>query len=172
MTMPIAARATAGFAAQCFDGLLLDDFVERLVVAEVAGRDRVVALAGDVHEFGGRRVAGRLQRIDLEVVLDVLQCRRQTVGDRAAHEEPVDEGGRLDHEVALGHLAGVARRQHEILAALALVGAGYAEVTDIAHPGVVEHAEHARRHFDHGRPIGLSGRDDRWSTWVEVLPVR
>ena len=144
-----------GFAAQCVDGLSLDDLVEGLEVAEVAGSDRVVALAGDVHEFGGWRVACRLERVHLQVVLDVLQRRRQSVGNGAAHEEPVDVGGRLEHEVAVGHVAGVTRRQNEILAALAPVRAGDAEVTDIAHPCIVQHAEHAGWHFHHGRPVGL-----------------
>ena len=73
----------------------------------------------------------------------------------AAHEVPDVVGLGLHDEIAVGDLAFVARRQDQILAALALVGAGRAEVRHVQEPHVVEHPEHALGQLDHGGAVLL-----------------
>ena len=64
-------------------------------------------------------------------------------------------GPRLDHVVAVRHVALVARGQHQVLAALALVGSGGAHVGDVAEVHVVEDAEHVGGDLDHGGSVLL-----------------
>ena len=89
--------------------------------------------AGEVHELRLRRRVGRRERVD---------ARGQQALDAAegADHEPVRVGRRLGDEVAVGDLAVVAGRQEQVLAALALVGAGEAHVGDVALPQVVDEA--------------------------------
>jgi hypothetical protein len=55
--------------------------------------------------------------------------------------------------VALGHLALVARRQDQELAALPPVRSGVAQVGHVPEEEVVEDAEGVRRALDHHRPV-------------------
>jgi hypothetical protein len=63
------------------------------------------------------------------------------------------EGRRLDHEVPIGHLTDVARRQEQVLAALALVGTERADVNEEALQEAHRVAEHPRRRLQDRRSI-------------------
>ena len=68
----------------------------------------------------------------------------------------------MDDKIAARFVAAVARRQEEVLAALALVGPGGAEVRQELEESVVGVAHHAGRDLDHSRAIQLEiERGDR-----------
>ena len=136
------------------DRLLLDQGVELLVEAEVVGRDRVVAfLARHVDELHLRGIVLLRQRVDLELGLDAVGRLLDAAADIATHHVPDPIGVGLDHVVALRHLAVVPGRQHQVLAALALVGTGRAHVAEIAHVHVVEDAQHVRGQLNDGGAV-------------------
>jgi hypothetical protein len=154
--MPMAAICPRGLGGDEVDVLLLDDGVEVLEEAHVVGRNGLVVLpTGHVEELHRRRVVLLRQRVDLEVRLDVLRGRLDTVSHVAAHEVPHGVGPRLHHEVAVRHVAVVARGQHQVLAALAPIRAGRTHVGDVAEVHVVEDAEDVRRDLDHGGTVLL-----------------
>ena len=98
--------------------------------------------------------SARAERTNLEVLLVVRQRGVAAAGDRleAAHHDPVAVGARPEDEVALGHVAVVSRRQEKVLAALAAVEAGIAQVRHVAHEAVVDDAQDLRRRLDDCRP--------------------
>ena len=85
----------------------------------------------------------------MRVVMQVLHA-----AERADHQ-PVRVGRRPGDEVAVGDVAVVIGRQDQVLAALALVRAGEADVGDVALPDVVDEAQRVRGRLDHERPVGL-----------------
>ena len=70
-----------------------------------------------------------------------------------AHKVPHAVRLRLDDIVPVGHVAVIARREHEVLAALAVVRAGGAHVAHVAEVHVIEDAEHVGWDVDDGRTI-------------------
>ena len=103
--------------------------------------------------FGGS--AALRERIDL----DLLHERHGLVG-LSVHLEAAQEvtdavGRRLDDEVTLRHLARVARREEEVLAALALVRSERTDVHEEPLQRVHRGAEHLRRRFHDGRAVAL-----------------
>jgi hypothetical protein len=121
--------------------------IEVADVARVGGVARLERRADDA-----RLVHALAQRVDLEVLLIVRERGVAAAGDRleAAHHHPVPVGARPKDEVTLGHVAVVSRRQEEVLAALAAVEAGIAEVRHVTHEAVVDDAQDLRRHLDDG----------------------
>ncbi len=144
-----------GLRAEVVVGLLLDQVVQLLEEGVVVGQDGVHLLARDVDELHPRRVGDLGQRVDLQVVADVVRGGLDPVVDVAAREHPHAIGLRRDHEVALRHVALVAWRQHQELAALALVRAGHAQVRHVAEGHVVEYAKHPGREIDDRRTVLL-----------------
>jgi hypothetical protein len=88
--------------------------VDLLEEVEGGGMDRVERFAGEVQEFIFRWLCGLCQRIDAHLLLDGIQGRLGVaINQEAAKEEEIAEGGRMHHEVALRHIALVARRQEQ-----------------------------------------------------------
>lgn len=73
--------------------------------------------------------------------------------EEAAPQQPQDVGARPHDQVTAGDLAVVAGRQEQVLAALAPVRPGQADVDDPPLPGIVDHAQHARRAFENKRAV-------------------
>ena len=107
-------------------------------------------------------VASR-QRVDLEVLLDVLDHGLVVALDReAAQHEPVAVGVGLADMGALEVASNLSRTltlvaggQQEVLAALALVGSGVAHVRHVVEPEVVDDGQHVRRRFENDRDHSL-----------------
>jgi hypothetical protein len=146
---------TACLGGQHFQGLLLDHLVEVNVEGVVVGVDGVERLTGAADELHLRRVFLLGERVDAQIVDHVLFGHIETLRNGSPHEDPHVIGSRPDHEVPVRHLAFVAWREDEILAALSLVWTGRAHVLDIAEPGIVEGTEHARRRLEDRRTISL-----------------
>ena len=157
---PDRAELSCQFGVEPAVGLLLDDLVHHVEEADVVGHDRVVARqARHVLELHLRRVVLLGQWVHLEVLLDVVRCLLDVVGilhvapHVSAHEVPHAVRLRPHDVVPVGHVAVVARREHEILAALAVVGAGCAHVAHVAEVHVIENAEHVRWDVDDGGTV-------------------
>ena len=166
LTMPIAASGPISSGIERGGGFLLHDLVQHLEVAEVVGRHGVHRLAAAFVEHGRRRrrdpaepgLAGQelgdrradaagLVGVDLGELPDRSAAGLRIVAvlqERAA--EPHDAGGpgAGDEKSALRQRAVVVRRQDQVLAAFAAIGAGQADVGDPAEPVVVDGAEKLR----------------------------
>ena len=159
--------------------LLLDELVDRLPEREVVRRDRVDLQMHRVDErrlgllgrTGERRPPGqeaphrgahrsRRVRVDPDAGLDRRDRRGGVVVD---HERPPDQrrAGRADMgdvKAAVGQRPVIARAHQQVLAALAAIGSGQADVGDPPEPHVVDRPEDRarRRHHrnvDHHRPV-------------------
>ena len=76
--------------------------------------------------------------------------------DEGAQNDEVAVGAGFRYEIALAlwrKRAGVARRHHEVFAALALVGPRQPEVGDEAEVGIIENAQRAGRHLQDHRSV-------------------
>ena len=129
--------------------------VQALVEAEVIGRNGLVlGQPRHVGELSFRWVVFLRQRVDLEVAFDSVGRFLDALFDVATHEIPHAVGPRFDDEVAVGHFTLVAGGQDQILAALALVGAGRAHIRrysgSTCHP--VRRAPQAASRSPSGRP--------------------
>ena len=137
--------------------------------------NRIELLAGDVDELHRRRVLRLGQRIGFVELPGVLEGRlRAAVLQEAAIEHQVSEGLCAEHGgITFRHLALVAGRQEQILAALPLVRTGIAEVAHILEPVVIDDAEDVRWCFEHQRTVadiqprhmvnalGIGGQEER-----------
>ena len=139
---------------QGIDGLLLDHRVDLLIERDVVGVDGVEGTTREVDELRGGRIITLRQGVNPRVCLEVGHRRlRVAVLEEAAPDQPVAEGARGEGVVALGHLALVARRQDQELAALPPVGAGVAQVGHVAEEEIVEDAQGVGRALHHHRPV-------------------
>jgi hypothetical protein len=83
-----------------------------------------------------------------------LSLTHVAVADEGAVQEQVHVGRRLDGEISVGRQCpAVARRQEEILAALALVWPRQADIGDEAEVGVIHWAQHSGRNLDDDRAV-------------------
>ena len=91
--------------------------------------------------------------VDAQCVLYSCNSARDiAVLHEGAHEQPVLVAGCLHDEVALiGQRAVVARWHEQVLPALALVRAGYAQIGHVALIGVVQETEYTLRRLHHQR---------------------
>src|SRR5262245_59795403 len=147
---------------------MLDEAVQHIESAAVDGVEHIGrhrGRIGELHRLGRRFLAKRINaRLfhNLDRRAKLLWILKETAPE---HEYSV--GARPEREVSLGRFALEVRRQQEISASLALVGAGQ---TDVAAPDlaadfsfrtnrpleeVVENALEAGRHLDYHRPIFL-----------------
>jgi len=101
-------------------------FMVRLpaITSRAGGVSGAKAVSRTLPVLHRRRGVGLRQRIDLQVVADVLRRCFDPVGQIPAHEIPDAVGLGLDNEVALWHVAVKPRRENKEIAALAFVRAG------------------------------------------------
>ena len=147
-------QLTGPFGIERAFGFLLDDLVDLLEEAEVVGMNAVERRLGHVDEPGLGRVGGGRQRIDPR--------RQQGVQPiEGADHHPVRIRRRLEHEVPVGNLALMVRRQEQVLAALTAIRPGVAHVGDVALPQIVDEAQRVRRALDHRRTVALEVEERR-----------
>ncbi len=103
-------------------------------------------------DFG---VVALAPRIDPHALDEIDRGRNVVVLHQAAiHDVVVVHRAPQDKVTFLGNLAGVAGRQEQVLAALALVGAGQAEVGDRALPEVIDQTDtRPGRDLEDDRPL-------------------
>ena len=135
--------------------LVLNDRVDLFVEMKRVRVDRVELLSRQIGEGLRRWVAGGRQRVDASLGLDAVGHGGDVSSlDEGAIKYQIAVSRRLDDEIALGRqLAGIAWRNEQILAALALVGTGESHIGHPAEIGVVDRTENARRRFDNHRSI-------------------
>ena len=152
--MPIEAKRPERGGIAAARRLFLDDLVEHVPERIVARRDEVGRHARAVDELHRRRVGGVGELVDLEVLLDRFDAGlRGAINDEGAKDEPIAVGVRPQDEIPRRHLALVAGRQDEILAAFAMVFSGDTDIADPAIPEVVHQSEHFRGRFDDQRAL-------------------
>src|SRR5690606_26370178 len=117
--------------------LTLDDRVEDFEILQVVGENGVERLSRYIDVLGRRGIPGVLERVDLEARGDVLDRRLQAIPDRSAQEEEVPVRRGLQQKITVRHITLVAWRQHKVLAALAPVGAGDADIADKSLPRII-----------------------------------
>ena len=94
------------------------------------------------------------QRVQAPVLLDVgRRLGEVPIDHEGAHQQPVAVGARRYDVIAGRDFALVARRQEQVLAALAAVGTGEADVGDPEEAGVVDRPEDAGRDLHDRRPV-------------------
>ena len=107
--------------------------------------------------FVVRRLGRGGERVHRGVRLHVLHDGGNVAAlHEGAHDDDVAVGAGFRNEVALAlrrKRAGVARRHHQVFAALALVGPRQPEVGDEAEVGIIENAQHAGRHLQDHRSV-------------------
>ncbi|MDT4850630.1 hypothetical protein FQZ97_847830 [compost metagenome] len=113
--------------------------------------DGVHHLPGKVDECRLGGCAGRGKGIHLQASLERLYARRRiAVLHEGAAKQQVPKSGRVHDEVALSRQFALVAWWHEqILAALALVGPGIAQVCYVAEPEIVDHAKNIGWRFHH-----------------------
>ena len=147
-------QLSGSFGVQGVGGLLLNDGVDLFEEREVVGVDAVERRRGEVDETSHGRRVRRGEWVDARGEERVQSVQR-------ADDDPVRVRRRPEHEVALGHLPVMVGRQEQVLAALAPVGAGVAEIRDIPLPQIVDEAQRVRRRLDHGRSVRLEVQERR-----------
>ena len=143
-------------------GFILNDAIEKLVGGEIRRGDGVPRLAGEIKQLHLRRISGFCQWIHPQIFLENIHARlRVAVLQERAKKHPVSEGLRARDKVAFGNVALVAGRQQQILSGLAFVRPGDTDVSNPALPTIIEHPQHARRHFNDQRTIlGVQRKKD------------
>ena len=82
--------------------------------------------------------------------------------EQRTDEDPSAIGLHADDEIArLRQDAGIAGRDEEVLAALALIRSARSDVLDRPHPHIVDETEHAGRRLDDRRSVGVEGEECR-----------
>ena len=140
-----------------FGGFFLDHLVQQFPEPVIRGHHEVGGKARGIDQCRGLRAVLFGEGVDLEGVPDALDRR----GGLAIHQEgpehdPVPVGRGPDHDEAFGHLAGIPRRQDQVFAARALVGAGDAHVHHPFVPEIIDRPQHLGRNFHHdGAVLGV-----------------
>ena len=152
--MPIEANSPSVVGSEPPRRLFLNHLVQQVPERVVARGDEVGRHARGIDELHRRRIGGLGELIDLEVLLHRLDAGLgRAIDEKGAEEEPVAIGARAHDDVAGRHLAFVAGRQDQVLAAFALVRAGDADVGHPAVPEVIDAAQHLGRNFDDERAL-------------------
>jgi hypothetical protein len=133
---------------------VIDESGEDLPEFQAPGRRGVDLHARHGHELRRLGLRAFAPRVDPHLLHALDGVGHVTLHHDATNHEAVVVHRPVQDVIAIaGHLSGVVRRQHQVLAALVTVGAGQADIGEIALPVVVDEADQGtRRNVDHDRP--------------------
>jgi hypothetical protein len=159
-TIPNEASRAQQLLAEGLGRLVADNLVHPLERRGILGRKRVPGNAGDV--LDNRWARSGLQRVDLGVLAVVLEglITITDLGGVGPDEGEVRVGWRPHDKVTIGHVAFIVRRQQQVLATLALVHAGRANVGHEEEVVIVQRPHDTRRNLEDRRAVLLQIEHD------------
>ncbi len=166
--MPTDASLPEQFLAEGLGRLVADDLVHPQEGRAILRRERIPRNAG--HVLDHRRARAALQRIDLGIFAVVLEglFTVADLGGIGPDEGEVGVGRRPHHKVTLGHLALIIRWQQQVLAALALVFAGRADIGHEQEVVIVQRPHDTGWHLEDRRAVLFQVKHDKG---IEALGI-